>query len=71
MPGTLQPLESAAEVGEFAEENGFPIAIKAAHGGGGKGLRVVYEAAELEAAFDAARREADAYFSRPEVYVEK
>ncbi len=71
VPGTQEPLSSAADVKGFAAEHGYPIAIKAAHGGGGKGLRVVYEEADLETAFDAARREADAYFSRPEVYVEK
>ena len=71
VPGTQEPLESADQVKSFAEEHGYPIAIKAAHGGGGKGLRVVYEEGDLGDAFDAARREADAYFSRPEVYVEK
>ena len=53
------------------EEFGYPIAIKAAHGGGGKGMRVVNNASELVAAFEGARREADAYFGNPEVYVEK
>jgi len=71
VPGTQEPLDSAEEVGDFAAIHGYPIAIKAAHGGGGKGLRVVYDEADLSDAFDAARREADAYFSRPEVYVEK
>ncbi len=71
VPGTQEPLASADEVKEFADASGYPIAIKAAHGGGGKGLRVVYEEGDLSEAFDAARREADAYFSRPEVYVEK
>ncbi|MDX2342353.1 MAG: acetyl-CoA carboxylase biotin carboxylase subunit [Acidimicrobiia bacterium] len=71
VPGTQEPLGAADEAKSFAAEHGYPIAIKAAHGGGGKGLRVVYEEGDLETAFDAARREADAYFSRPEVYVEK
>ncbi|MCP4965258.1 MAG: acetyl-CoA carboxylase biotin carboxylase subunit [bacterium] len=71
VPGTQEPLAAAADVKSFAAEHGYPIAIKAAHGGGGKGLRVVHEEGDLETAFDAARREADAYFSRPEVYVEK
>ena len=44
VPGTIEPLEDVAEVRAFAEEHGFPIAIKAAHGGGGKGLKVVYDA---------------------------
>jgi len=71
VPGTQEPLAAAKDVQAFADQHGYPIAIKAAHGGGGKGLRVVYDEAALEESFDAARREADAYFSRPEVYVEK
>lgn len=71
VPGTQEPLGAPSEVKAFAAEHGYPIAIKAAHGGGGKGLRVVHAEEDLETAFDAARREADAYFSRPEVYVEK
>lgn len=71
VPGTLEPLESFEQVRDFGTEHGYPLAIKAAHGGGGKGLRVVHEPDQVESAFDAARREADAYFSRPEVYVER
>jgi acetyl-CoA/propionyl-CoA carboxylase biotin carboxyl carrier protein len=71
VPGTLEPLRSVAEVRTVAAKFGYPIAIKAAHGGGGKGLRVVHREPDLEAGFDAARREADAYFKNPEVYVEK
>ena len=71
VPGTLEPLGDVEEVRKIAEEYGYPIAIKAAHGGGGKGLRVVHEEKNLEDAFEAARREADAYFNNPEVYVEK
>ncbi len=71
VPGTLEPLESADDVAAVAAEFGYPVAIKAAHGGGGKGLRVVYGPDELTAAYDGARREADAYFGNPAVYVEK
>jgi len=71
VPGTLDPLGDPDEVKRVAAEYGYPVAIKAAHGGGGKGLRVVHGDDEVEAAFEAARREADAYFSNPEVYVEK
>jgi acetyl-CoA/propionyl-CoA carboxylase biotin carboxyl carrier protein len=71
VPGTLEPVASVDEVRKVAAKFGYPIAIKAAHGGGGKGLRVVRAEDELEAGFDAARREADAYFKNPEVYVEK
>lgn len=71
VPGTIEPLADVAGVQAFAEEHGFPIAIKAAHGGGGKGLKVVYEPGDLEAAFESARREAEAWFANPEVYVER
>jgi len=71
VPGTLDPLTSADEVSAAADEFGYPVVIKAAHGGGGKGLRVVSSPEEVEAAFEAARREADAYFANPEVYVER
>ncbi len=71
VPGTLDALEDAAAVRAVADEYGYPVAIKAAHGGGGKGLKVVWEAEELERAFESAAREADMYFGDPEVYVEK
>ncbi len=71
VPGTLEPLADAGEVEAFAAEVGYPIAIKAAHGGGGKGLKVVRGPDELVAAFESAQREADAYFRNPEVYVER
>ena len=71
VPGTLEPLRTVDEVRSVAAKFGYPIAIKAAHGGGGKGLRVIHSDADLEAGFEAARREADAYFKNPEVYVEK
>ncbi|HVR33244.1 MAG TPA: acetyl-CoA carboxylase biotin carboxylase subunit [Acidimicrobiia bacterium] len=71
VPGTTEPSESSDEVKRIAEEYGYPVAIKAAHGGGGKGLRVVHSADEIDSAFDGARREADAYFGNPAVYVEK
>jgi acetyl-CoA/propionyl-CoA carboxylase biotin carboxyl carrier protein len=71
VPGTLDPLETLDDVRAAAAEFGYPIAVKAAHGGGGKGLRVVYGEDDLEGAFEGARREADTYFANPEVYVEK
>ena len=71
VPGTLEPLAALYEVEAFAEEHGFPIAIKAAHGGGGRGLKVVRHADEVAAAFESAAREADAWFANPEVYVER
>ena len=71
VPGITDPVTTIEEVETLAEEFGYPVAIKAAHGGGGKGLRVVREKGEVADAFDGARREADAYFGNPEVYVEK
>lgn len=71
VPGITEPVTTIDEVQKLAEEFGYPIAIKAAHGGGGKGLRVVRADGEVKDAFDGARREADAYFGNPEVYVEK
>jgi len=71
VPGTMEPLATVDAVRAAAAKFGYPIAIKAAHGGGGKGLRVVREEGELANGFEAARREADAYFKNPEVYVEK
>ncbi len=71
IPGVNEPVESAAEVRRLGEELGWPIAIKASAGGGGKGLKVVRGATEAERAFESARREGEAYFSDPTVYVER
>ncbi|HUG08083.1 MAG TPA: acetyl-CoA carboxylase biotin carboxylase subunit [Acidimicrobiia bacterium] len=71
VPGITDPVTTIEEVAAIAEEFGYPVAIKAAHGGGGKGLRVVRNPKEVADAFEGARREADAYFGNPEVYVEK
>ena len=71
VPGTMEPTENPQVVRTFAAEHGFPVAIKAAYGGGGRGLKVVREAGGLEDALEAARREAIASFGRGEVYVER
>jgi acetyl-CoA/propionyl-CoA/long-chain acyl-CoA carboxylase, biotin carboxylase, biotin carboxyl carrier protein len=71
VPGTTEPVISAGEVVRLGGELGWPIAIKAVAGGGGKGLRVVHGADEAERAFDSARREGEAYFADPTVYVER
>ncbi|MDE3065895.1 MAG: ATP-grasp domain-containing protein, partial [Acidobacteriota bacterium] len=55
----------------FGEEVGWPVAIKAAYGGGGRGMKVVASAAEAAAALESAQREAQSYFGRPECYVER
>lgn len=71
VPGTDGPVASAAEAVAFAEAHGLPVAIKAAHGGGGRGLRVARELDEVAELFEAARREATAAFGRGECYVER
>ena len=71
IPGVTEPVESADEVRRLGEELGWPVAIKASAGGGGKGLKVVRDAAEAERAFESARREGEAYFSDDAVYVER
>jgi acetyl-CoA/propionyl-CoA carboxylase biotin carboxyl carrier protein len=71
VPGTTEPVESPAEVADLGEEYGYPIAIKAEGGGGGRGLKVVREESEVEEQFETAKREGEAYFDNPSVYVEK
>ena len=71
IPGTTEPAGSADEVRLLGDELGWPIAIKASAGGGGKGLKVVASPDEVERAFEAARREGEAYFSDSAVYVER
>jgi acetyl-CoA/propionyl-CoA carboxylase biotin carboxyl carrier protein len=71
IPGTTEPVETAEAVRSLGGEIGWPIAIKASAGGGGKGLKVVRSPDEVDRAFDSARREGEAYFSDPAVYVER
>ena len=70
-PGTLNPVSGAEEVLDFVANHGLPIAIKAAYGGGGRGIKVVYNKDEIAEAFDSATREAVAAFGRGECFVEK
>ena len=70
-PGTLNPVESAAEVLEFVDQHGLPVAIKAAYGGGGRGLKVARTREEVPELFESATREAIAAFGRGECFVEK
>ena len=71
VPGTNGPVADAAEARAFAEEHGLPVALKAAFGGGGRGMRIARELDEVEGAFDAAVREATAAFGRGECFVER
>src|SRR4029453_7889068 len=71
VPGTTEFLTSADEVVAFGDEHGWPVAIKAAFGGGGRGMRVVRSAAEAAAALESAQSEALKGFGRSECYVER
>ena len=71
VPGTADPVADVAEVIELAEKYGYPIAIKAAFGGGGRGLKVVRNREELERRFESAVSEATSAFGRGECYVER
>ena len=71
VPGTLEEITSVDDVISFGERVGWPVAIKAAYGGGGKGMKVVADAAGAQSALDSAAREAQAYFGRSEAYLEK
>ena len=70
VPGTPGAVADPGEAVRFAEQHGLPVAIKAAHGGGGRGLRVARELGEVAALFEAAAREARAAFGRGECFVE-
>jgi acetyl-CoA/propionyl-CoA carboxylase, biotin carboxylase, biotin carboxyl carrier protein len=70
-PGTAGPVSGPAEAARFAAEHGLPIAIKAAYGGGGRGLKVARTPEEIEAQFESAVREAVAAFGRGECFVER
>ncbi len=71
IPGTDGPVDNFERAKAFAEEAGFPLMIKATSGGGGKGMRIVKEASELEESFTRAKSEAEKSFGNSEVYIEK
>jgi len=71
VPGTSDPVSGPEEVHAFAEEHGLPVAIKAAFGGGGRGLKVAREAGEINELYASAVREAEAAFGRGECFVER
>jgi len=71
VPGTKDPVENAEEIVAFAEEHGLPVAIKAAFGGGGRGLKVARTIEEIPELFDSAVREAVSAFGRGECFVER
>ena len=71
VPGTTSPVKDVKAAAKAAQQIGYPIAVKAAGGGGGKGFRVALEAGELEGAFEGAAREGEKFFSDPTVYLER
>ena len=71
VPGTPDPVAHVSEIHAFAEQHGLPVAIKAAFGGGGRGLKVARHAAEIDEMFESAVREATAAFGRGECFVER
>ena len=71
VPGTTEPVVDPAQVEAFGSAHGWPVAVKAAYGGGGRGMKVVATAAEAAAAVESAQREALAYFGRDELYMER
>jgi acetyl-CoA/propionyl-CoA carboxylase, biotin carboxylase, biotin carboxyl carrier protein len=72
VPGTTEPVETVADALRIAkDEIGFPVAVKAAGGGGGKGFRVALSEDELEGAFEGSSREGEKFFSDPTVYLER
>jgi acetyl-CoA/propionyl-CoA carboxylase biotin carboxyl carrier protein len=71
VPGTTEPLASAADLVRLGDELGWPLAIKASAGGGGKGLKIVRSPDEAGRALESAKREGEAYFSDATVYIER
>ena len=71
VPGTTSPITDVREILAFGDEHGYPVAIKAAYGGGGRGMKVVHQPEDAQSAFESATREAQAYFGRPEAYLER
>ncbi|RBI64284.1 carbamoyl phosphate synthase [halophilic archaeon] len=71
VPGTTDPVEDPDQIREFGDEHGYPIAIKAEGGGGGRGMKIVREPGEAEDQLESAKREGEAYFDNANVYLER
>jgi acetyl-CoA/propionyl-CoA carboxylase biotin carboxyl carrier protein len=71
VPGTTEPVEDVEAIHEFGEEHGYPIAIKAEGGGGGRGMKVLQGPDEAASKLESAKREGEAYFSNDSVYLER
>ncbi|MCI4458693.1 MAG: acetyl-CoA carboxylase biotin carboxylase subunit [Thermocrinis sp.] len=71
IPGSPEPLKNYEDALHYAREIGFPVILKSAHGGGGRGMRVVRSEEELPRLFESAYREAEAFFGKGDLFVEK
>jgi len=71
VPGTTDPVDDPDEVEAFADEHGYPVAIKAEGGGGGRGMKVVHGPEDVEEQLESAKREGEAYFDNDSVYLER
>ncbi|MCH2431077.1 MAG: acetyl-CoA carboxylase biotin carboxylase subunit, partial [Acidimicrobiales bacterium] len=71
VPGSTDPVTDPDQVRAFAAEHGWPVAVKAVHGGGGRGMKVVQDDQEVDAAVESARRESMAAFGRDDLYLER
>lgn len=71
VPGATDPVTETSQVEAFAKEHGYPVAVKAAYGGGGRGMKVINEGDNIDAAITSAAREALSYFGRDELYLER
>jgi acetyl-CoA/propionyl-CoA carboxylase biotin carboxyl carrier protein len=71
VPGTTDPVEEPEAVEEFGDEHGYPVAIKAEGGGGGRGMKVVHGPEEVQEQLESAKREGEAYFDNDSVYLER
>ncbi|MGD9997833.1 MAG: acetyl-CoA carboxylase biotin carboxylase subunit [Ilumatobacteraceae bacterium] len=71
VPGTTEFVTSADEILAFGNQHGWPLAIKAAYGGGGRGMKVIQSATDVQEAMESAKREAKAFFGRDEIYIER
>jgi len=71
VPGTTDPVEDVSEVTEFGDEHGYPVAIKAEGGGGGRGMKIVRSEDEAADQLESAKREGEAYFDNDSVYLER
>ncbi len=71
VPGSEEPIQSLEEAYDIAKDIGYPIILKAAYGGGGRGMRVVYDEKSLKQSFESAQKESLAFFGKGDIFIEK